>query len=188
MKIAWGITGSGDKIKETIDEMKALKRAYPELRVEVFLSKAGVTVVKFYRVEEELQANFDKVWKEVDANTPFLAARLQMGEFMFMLIAPATSNTVAKLAVGVADTLLTNAALQAVKGYVPVYIMPVDYREGETVTTLPNGKKLRLRVRREDAENVAKLEAMEGIHPFESPDMIPAILKEYLKKGKVERD
>ncbi len=185
MKIAWGITGSGDKINETIEVMKALKRAHPELGIEVFLSKAGATVAKYYRVEKELRKSFDKVWNEVDANTPFLAARLQMGEFVFMLIAPATSNTVAKLAVGVADTLLTNASLQAVKGYVPVYIMPVDYREGETTTTLPNGKKLRLRVRREDAENVAKLGSMEGIHPFEFPDTIPVILEEYMeKKGK----
>ncbi len=183
MKIAWGITGSGDKIKETIKVMKALKAAHPELEVEVFLSKAGATVAKYYRVEDELRDGFDRVWKEVDANTPFLAARLQVGEFMFMLIAPATSNTVAKLAVGVADTLLTSAALQAVKGYVSVYIMPVDYREGETTTTLPSGKKLTLRVRREDAENVAKLDAMEGIHTFESPDMIPAILEEHMKKG-----
>jgi archaeoflavoprotein AfpA len=186
MKIAWGITGSGDKINETIEVMKALKHAHPELRIEVFLSKAGATVAKYYKVEKEL-SSFDKVWNEVDANTPFLAARLQVGEFMFLLIAPATSNTVAKLAVGVADTLLTNAALQAVKGYVPVYIMPVDYREGETTTTLPSGKKLRLRVRKEDAENVARLGSMEGIHAFESPDMITAILEEHMKKGKREK-
>lgn len=182
MKIAWGITGSGDKINETIEVMKALKHAHPELRVEVFLSKAGATVAKYYGVEEELQTSFDKVWNEVDANTPFLAARLQVGEFMFLLIAPATSNTVAKLAVGISDTLLTNAALQAVKGYVPVFVMPVDFREGETTTTLPSGKKLRLRVRKEDAENVAKLGSMEGIHTFEFPDMIPAILEEHMKK------
>jgi len=188
MKIAWGITGSGDKINETIKVMKALKAAHPDLGVEVFLSKAGVTVAKYYRIEDELRYSFDRVWSEVDANTPFLAARLQLGEFMFMLIAPSTSNTVAKLAVGVADTLLTNAALQAVKGYVPVYIMPVDYREGETTTTLPSGKKLRLRVRKEDADNVAKLDAMEGIHTFEAPETIPAIFEEHMKKGKGERD
>ena len=184
MKIAWGITGSGDKIYETIEVMKDLKRAYPELRIEVFFSKAGAMVAKYYRVEKELHASFDKVWNEVDANTPFLAARLQVGEFMFLLIAPATSNTVAKLAVGVADTLLTNAALQALKGYVPVYIMPVDYREGEITTTLPSGKKMRLRVRKEDAENVARLGSMEGVHTFEFPDMIPAIFDEHMKKRK----
>ena len=187
MKIAWGITGSGDKINETIEVMKALKHAHPELRVEVFLSKAGATVAKYYGVDEELHTSFDKVWNEVDANTPFLAARLQVGEFMFLLIAPATSNTVAKLAVGVSDTLLTNAALQAVKGYVPVFVMPVDFREGETTTTLPSGKKLRLRVRKEDAENVAKLGSMEGIHTFEFPDMIPAIFEEHVKKGNREK-
>ena len=46
MKIAWGITGSGDKINETIDVMKNLKHAHPELGIEVFLSKAGATVAK----------------------------------------------------------------------------------------------------------------------------------------------
>ncbi|MBN2336840.1 archaeoflavoprotein AfpA [Candidatus Bathyarchaeota archaeon] len=182
MKVAWGITGSGDKVVETLETMKRLKEKYPELRIEVFLSKAGAIVAKYYRIEEKLKHSFDKVWTEKDANTPFLVARLQLKEFSFILIAPSTSNTVAKLAVGISDTLLTNAALQAVKGFVPVYIMPVDYHEGETTTTLPSGKTLRLRVRKEDAENVRKLEAMEGIHPFQRPEEIPDIFEKYMRK------
>jgi len=38
----------------------------------------------------------------------------------------ATSNTVSKIAYGIADSLVTNAVAQAVKGGVPVYIVPVD--------------------------------------------------------------
>lgn len=179
-KVAWGITGSGDKLTETFEVMKAIKEEYADgLHIEVFLSKAGEQVAKYYRIMDGLKQSFEKVWVERDANSPFLTGRLQLGEFEFLLVAPATSNTVAKLAVGVSDTLLTNGAIQAMKASVPVHIMPVDYHEGTTVTTLPNGRPLELRVRKEDAENVRKLIAMEGMHPFENPDEIKEIFKKY---------
>jgi flavoprotein len=74
--------------------------------------------------------------------------------------------------------MLTNGAIQALKAYVPVYVMPVDYREGSTVTVLPNGKELKLLVRKEDAENVTKISAMDGITTFEKPDEIRNIFRE----------
>ena len=61
--------------------------------------------------------------------------------------------------------------------------MPVDYHEGETTTTLPNGRSLRLRVRKEDADNVMKLEAMDGIHPFERPEDIHGIVERFMKQS-----
>ena len=180
MKVAWGITGSGDKISDTIDEMIKIQETFGDkLKIEVFLSKAGAKVIKYYRLGEKLEV-FHKVREEIDSNTPFLAGRLQMGEFKFFLIAPATSNTVAKISVGIADTLISNAVLQAVKGFIPVYIMPVDYYEGTVTTILPNGKPLKLRVRREDADNVRRLEAMDGIHPFEKISHIINIFNEYM--------
>lgn len=175
MKIAWGITGSGDKFVETIEVMKKLKHG-KDSTIEVFLSKAGFLVSKYYKIYHDLESYFDKVWIEKDANTPFLAARLQLQEFDLLLVAPATSNTVAKVAVGISDTLLTNAIIQGIKGYIKVYIMPTDYREGHTSTILPNGKTMKLRVRKEDAANVRKLEKMEGINVFESPRQIESIL------------
>lgn len=178
MKIAWGITGSGDKFKETYQVMKSLKDQHKaELKIEVFLSKAGAQVAKYYHMEDKLSKDFDKFWVEKDANTPFLAGRVQTGQFDLLLVAPATSNTVAKVCVGISDSLLTNSIIQAIKGYLPVYIMPVDYREGTVTTTLPNGKKLELKVRKEDAENVRKLEKMEGIVPFQDPEEIIEIIK-----------
>lgn len=184
MKLAWGVTGSGDKFKETIKMMKELKDRHGDnLYVEVFLSKAGRLVARYYKMTELLETGFDRLWVETDANTPFLPGRLQLGEFDLLLITPATSNTVAKIAVGISDTLLTNSAVQAIKGFTPVYIMPVDYHEGETTTTLPNGRSLRLRVRKEDADNVRKLEAMEGIHTFERPGDIPGIVERFMKQS-----
>ena len=99
-----------------------------------------------------------------------------------MLIAPATSNTVAKIAVGITDTLLCNSAIMALKAFVPVYIMPSDYKEGTVVTRLPNGKDLRLRVRKEDAENTRKLSLMENVFVLEKPEDIRKVFKKHFSQ------
>jgi len=46
-KVAWGITGSGDKIRETFNTMKGLREEHGDVEVEVFLSKAGELVTRF---------------------------------------------------------------------------------------------------------------------------------------------
>lgn len=177
-RIAWGVTGAGDMIKETLKVMKGLREAYRgSVEIEVYVSRAGEQVLRFYRLSDELREGFEQVQVERDANTPFITGRLQLGRFDFLLIAPATSNTVAKLAHGISDTMLTNGAIQALKAYVPVYVMPVDYREGTVVTTLPSGKKLELRVRKEDAENVQRISGMDGVTAFETPEEIEGIFE-----------
>ncbi|MGD2200075.1 MAG: archaeoflavoprotein AfpA [Candidatus Bathyarchaeota archaeon] len=178
-RVAWGITGAGDLLKETLEVMEGLKEEYGgSVDIEVYLSKAADQVTRFYRVNEGLRSTFSKVMVERDANTPFITGALQLGRFEFLLIAPATSNTVAKLAHGISDTMLTNGAIQALKAYVPVYIMPVDYRVGTVITTLPSGKKLELRARKEDVENVNKIDAMDGVTTFEKPEEIERIFRE----------
>ena len=168
-KVAWGITGAGDKIAEILEVMKDLKKqAEDVVEIEVFVSKAADTVLKFYRLEDELKRNFQKVQVELNSNSPFLAAWMQMHKYEFLLIAPATSNTVAKLANGIGDTMITNAAIMSLKAFVPVYILPTDYKESIVYTKLPNGKEMKLRVRKEEADQVRKLEAMEDVHVFES--------------------
>ena len=180
-RVAWGITGCGDKLRETYEVMTEVRGEYAdELQIEVFLSKAGEQVAKYYRLLADLKQQFERVWIEKNSNSPFLAGRLQLGEFEFLLVAPASSNTVAKLSIGISDTMLTNGTIQALKALVPVYVMPVDYREGTTVTKLPDGRDLKLRVRKEDVENVKKLEAMDGISIFERPEDIPGIFRKYL--------
>ena len=177
MKLAWGLTGSGDKFRETYTVMRSLKDHYGDsLKIHVYLSKSAETVAKYYKLSEELK-EFDKHYVEQGANTPFLSGMLQTGRYDLLLIAPATSNTVAKIAVGISDTLITNAAVQGVKGFVEVYIMPVDFREGIIETVIPSGKTIKLRVRKEDAENVRRLEKMEGFHVFENPETIPEIIE-----------
>jgi archaeoflavoprotein AfpA len=179
-KVAWGITGAGDKIADFIEVMKGIKKEYEgTVEIQVFLSKAAETVLKFYRLEEYLKQNFSKVQVEVNSNSPFLAAWMQMRKYEFLLIAPASSNTVAKIALGIGDTMLTNAASMSLKAFVPVYVVPTDYEEKTLYTKLPNGKEMKLRIRKEDAENVRKLERMEDIHVLDNPQKISDVFKEW---------
>lgn len=183
-KIAWGITGSGDRLVETVEVMKETKKKYQDdVDIGVYLSKAGDKVVKYYKLVDDLKEDFDKILVEIDANSPFLAGQLQTGKFEFLLIAPATSNTVAKISMGIADTLLSNAAVMGLKAFVPVYIMPSDYKEGIIVTKLPNGRDLRLRIRKEDVEHVKKLAGMDDVLILEKPEEIHRIFEKHFKPG-----
>jgi archaeoflavoprotein AfpA len=179
-KVAWGITGAGDKIAEFIEVMKELKKEYENMvEIQVYLSKAAEMVLKFYKLEDDLKQNFAKVSVELNSNAPFLASWMQMRKYEFLLIAPATSNTVAKIANGIGDTLLTNAAIMSLKAFVPVYIAPTDYKEGVVYTKLPNGKEMKLRVRKEEVEHVKKLERVEDVFVLENPQKIYAVFKKW---------
>jgi archaeoflavoprotein AfpA len=181
-KVAWGITGCGDRLEETIEEMNKVNEKYEkQVEIRVYLSKAGEQVTKWYRLYDRLERYFRKIYVEIGPNSPFLAGNLQTGKLAFLLIAPATSNTVAKIAVGVCDTLLCNSAIMALKANVPVYVMPSDLQEGTMDTQLPGGGSLRLRVRKEDAQNARKLSTMEGVCVLRNPKDIPEIFKKHFK-------
>jgi archaeoflavoprotein AfpA len=179
-RVAWGITGSGDRLHEVVEAMKEVRKQHQnDVRITVYLSKAGNQVVHFYNLFEDLKENFDKIRIEANSNVPTLAVQLQSGKIEFLLIAPATGNTVAKLASGIADSLLTNSAIMALKAFVPVYILPCDFVEGVTVTELPDGTEMKIRVRKEDVENVKKIAAMDGIHVLEKIEKIPQVFQKY---------
>jgi len=179
-KIAWGITGAGDKIADFMEVMKEIQKEYADtVEIQVFLSKAADIVLKYYNLETDLKQNFQKVSVELNSNAPFLAAWMQMRKYEFLLIAPATSNTVAKIANSIGDTLLTNAAIMSLKAFVPVYIAPTDYKEGTVYTKLPNGKEMKLRVRKEEVEQVKKLEHMEDIFVLKGPQKIREVFKKW---------
>ncbi len=181
LSIAWGITGCGDYLKESIELMKELTREY-NLKVVVFLSQAGEMVVKWYKLFNDLKANFPRTYVEKSPNIPFLAGDLQLGKYDLLLIMPSTSNTAGKIAAGISDTLLSNAAAQAMKGKVPVYIFPADQKKGEITTYLPGGKRLTLTMRDVDIEAVEKLRKMPGITVIEHPDKMREIVKKHIEE------
>jgi archaeoflavoprotein AfpA len=181
-KVAWGITGAGDKIAEFIELMKEMKKQYEEtVEIQVFASKAAETMLKFYNLENQVKQNFQKYTVELNANSPFLAAWMQNRKYEFLLIAPASSNSVAKIANCIGDTMLTNAASMSLKAFVPIYLVPVDYKEEILYTKLPNGKEMKLRVRKEDAEQVRKLENMEDVHVLANLEKIRDVFKQWFE-------
>lgn len=175
IRIAWGITGCGDYLKESIDIMKELAKEH-DLDVRVFLSQAGEMVVKWYKLYSDLKTSFPKTYSEKSPNIPFLVGDLQLGKYDFLIITPSTSNTVGKIASGISDTLLSNAAAQAMKARIPVYIFPADQKKGDIVTDLPGGKKLTLTMRDIDLEAVEKLRNMKGITVLAHTDEIKDII------------
>jgi len=186
-KVAWGITGAGDKIAEYIAVMKSVQKEYADtVEIQVFLSKAADLVLKYYRLEDDVKQSFSKVRVELNSNAPFLAAWMQMRKYEFLLIAPATSNTVAKIANGIGDTMLTNATIMSLKAFAPVYVAPTDYKEGTVYTKLPNGKEMKLRVRKEEVDQVKKIAAMDGLSVVEGPQKISDVFKKWFGKAKAE--
>jgi archaeoflavoprotein AfpA len=183
-KIAWGITGSGDRIVETVEVMKELQKQYSEVvDVRVFVSKAGEQVIKYYKLFNTLEKHFDKVWIEINANSPFLAGQLQVKRYEFLLLAPTTSNTVAKISLGLADSLLSNAAIMSQKAFIPTYIMPCDYKPGIITTLLPDGSEMKLRIRKEDADHVQRLRQMDDVFVIETPHEIELLFEEKFSKS-----
>jgi archaeoflavoprotein AfpA len=178
-KIAWGITGSGDYMRESLDLMKAIA-AHEEVRIDVFLSREAEIVLKFYHYLNEVKTHFSKVFTEQGPNIPFLSGKLQIGKYRMFIICPATANTVAKIAHGIADSLITNSAAQTMKVDVPVYIFPVDQEQGEVTTVLPDGKKLNIHIRDVDLKNVQILNDMQGISVIKEPNDMKGIVHHML--------
>ncbi|MDI6723412.1 MAG: archaeoflavoprotein AfpA [Methanobacterium sp.] len=183
-KVVWGITGSGDRIIETVKIMEEIRKEYEdEFDIRIYVSKAGDQVLKYYGLFKELEVEFDRTWVEVNANAPFLAGQIQLGQFEFMIIAPATSNTVAKISLRIADSLIPNAVVMGQKVGLPTYIMPSDLEEGKVITKLPDGRDLELTIRKEDVEHVKRLTKMD-INILSTPEEIRDVFKKHSKAKK----
>lgn len=163
-------------MRESLDLMKELSQKY-DVRIDAFLSREGETVLRFYKYMKEVKDSFERVFTELGPNIPFLSGKLQMGKYKAFIICPATANTVAKMAHGIADSLITNSAAQAMKVDIPVYIFPVDQKPGIVVTKLPDGSDLKLRIRDVDVKNVQILKDMRGITVLEHVKEVEDVIK-----------
>jgi dihydromethanopterin reductase (acceptor) len=139
--IAWGITGASHFLKETFETMHRLVKT-KKVKVTTYLSSAGAQVVRICGLWNQLEkiSNGNYLQEiltepEEGAGSP-RAGRLLRGIYKALVVSPASGNTVAKIAYGIADTLVTNAVAQAQKGEIPVYIVPTDQHPGFIETTL----------------------------------------------------
>lgn len=142
MKLAWCITGAGHLLRESFEVFEELKERKKELKITSFVSRAAEEVIKMYGLQNDLARisngrYLEECFFENNQGASFpKAGRFLLKKYDALVVSPATSNTIAKLAYGIADTLVTNAVSMAIKGNVPVYIVPVDI-EGHIESKMP---------------------------------------------------
>ncbi|RLI95331.1 MAG: hypothetical protein DRO90_00530 [Candidatus Altiarchaeales archaeon] len=144
MRILWCITGAGHFLTDTFKFMKNISE---ENEIIALFSNAGLEVVRMYGLYDEIENISINVIKERERgySGDIIVGRLAMKEYDKVLIAPCTANTVAKIVYGIADSLVSNVAAQAIKCNVPVFVLPTDV-EREQITEIPlniNSKKCR---------------------------------------------
>ncbi len=100
------------------------------------------------------------------------------GNIKKVVVAPCTSNTIAKLVYGIADSLCTNLVAQAQKTGTEVWVLPTDVHDNMIFTT-KSGRRVELKRRDIDRKNIEKLSKMELFRVFYSPE---ALKKEILSE------
>lgn len=129
-------------MRESFDVLKKLKEEREDLKITTFISRAAEEVINMYGLHNDLNSLSDghyleECFIETEQGASFpKTGRFLLNRYEALIVTPATSNTIAKLTTGIADTLVTNAVAQAIKGNVPVYIVPVDI-EGHIDSRMP---------------------------------------------------
>jgi dihydromethanopterin reductase (acceptor) len=155
---AWVLTGSGHFFTESFHLIRSLDHC------DIFVSKAANEVMRMYKLKLEFSETtrilFDKT-----------ASAIPVGEFYHgvyhtVVVAPASSNTVAKCVWGISDTLATNVFAQAGKCRVPAIVFACDTAP-ELETMAPHGL-VKVFPRRIDLENTERLKQFERTEVVES--------------------
>ncbi|TRW94733.1 flavoprotein [Candidatus Methylobacter oryzae] len=158
-RLAWAITGSGHYIEECLDFLLTLDN------VDLYLSQAGEEVLKMYGISLDDVRKKMPVYRDKTASAPPVGL-FYKGYYHTFVMAPTTSNTVAKCVLGIADSLVTNLYSQAGKCKVPSIVYPCDIAP-EMETTAPGGKVM-VYPRKIDLEGTAKLRTFEYTSVVES--------------------
>jgi flavoprotein len=163
---AWGITGSGHFLTESLAILRSLED------VDLFLSRAAVEVLRMYKIEPDLPKG-SQVFRDATASAAPVAG-FYHGVYHTVVVAPATSNTVAKCVLGISDTLVTNVFAQAGKCRVPSIVFACDSAP-EMETEAPEGT-VKVYPRRIDLENTARLASFERTDVVLTLDALEAAL------------
>jgi dihydromethanopterin reductase (acceptor) len=156
-RCAWAITGAGHFLADCVDLISSQRD------VDLFLSRAAEEVVRMYGLEECLLQSARRLYRESRslASAPQIV-RFFRGDYDRLIVAPATGNTVAKFAYGIADSLISNLFAQAGKSRVPVVVLPTDVAP-EIDSPGPEGGLVKVFPRPVDLEAVARLRSFPGV-------------------------
>ena len=158
-RLAWALTGSGHDFVECLDLMRTIGE------MDVFLSKAAAEVIFMYTKDRDPFPPEIRLIRDTSASAAPVG-RFYHGWYHTLVVAPATSNTVAKCVAGISDTLVTNVFAQAGKCRVPIIVYACDTQPVHD-TMAPDGK-VRLWPRRIDLENTERLKSFEDTQVVES--------------------
>jgi len=152
-RIAWGITGAGHFLVECADLLMSLNS------MDVFLSKAAEEVLRMYHLKSKFSQA--RVIRDNMASAP-VVGRFARGMYSVLIIAPATSNSVAKFVYGISDSLISNIFAQTGKSRVPIVVLPTDV-VAQMDSKGPSGRLVKVYPRPIDLENVEKLRQFPGV-------------------------
>jgi dihydromethanopterin reductase (acceptor) len=173
-RIAWAVTGSGHYLEECLEIVRDLDD------VDLFYSQAGVVGVRMYGHDPKAITK-GRVFRVRAASSPPVGL-FYRGDYHTLIVAPATSNTVAKMVLGLSDTLVTNVYAQAGKCRIPSIVLACD-TEPEMDTPAPD-RIVKVWPREVDLEHTHKLRSFEATTVVETPEKLLAALKSRLDETK----
>jgi dihydromethanopterin reductase (acceptor) len=148
-RMAWALTGSGHYLRECLDIINRLED------VDLFLSRAAAEILQQYGY----QHNVGRIYQDKTASSVPVELFYE-GKYHTLVIAPATSNTVAKMVAGISDNLVTNLYAQAGKTRVPSVVFACDTKP-ELESEAPRENMVKVYPRHIDLENMQKLKTFE---------------------------
>lgn len=173
-RIAFGITGSGHGLKQSLE---IARHFHAQVPVDIFLSAAGAEVLRMYQLDlAALKREFTVFPDSTASAAP--VARFYHDEYGLAVIAPATSNSVAKCALGLSDTLVTNMFAQAGKCRVPSIVYACD-TEPEVLTEAPR-EWVMVYPRAIDLRHTDALARMDGVQIVATPEQLQAAMTAHL--------
>jgi dihydromethanopterin reductase (acceptor) len=164
----WALTGSGHFFTESLELIRELEL------VDLFVSRAAAEVVRMYKQDLALPKGA-RIFRDTTASAAPVG-RFYEGLYHTLVLAPATSNTVAKCVVGISDNLATNVFAQAGKCLVPSIVFACDSAP-EMLTEAPGGV-VRVFPRRVDLANTERLADFERTRVVLTLDALRAALDE----------
>ena len=100
-KLGWVITGSGHFFEECLDFMSSLGE------FDLFVSKAAEEVVRMYKKKNPSFPAKTRVFRDTTASSAPVGL-FYKNYYHTLVVAPATSNSIAKFVAGISDNLATN--------------------------------------------------------------------------------
>jgi dihydromethanopterin reductase (acceptor) len=170
-RLAWALTGSGHFFTECLELIREVSDC------DLFVTRAAAEVVRMYRKQFDALPMETRIIKDTTASAAPVGS-FYHGDYHTLVVAPATSNTVAKCVFGISDTLATNVYAQAGKCRIPAIVFACDTAP-EMETEAPSGT-VKVYPRRIDLENVERLKSFEATTVVETYDALRQAVLERL--------